>query len=270
MAKRRRRRQHPTHQATSVSEFVGVIDNLLPNSDDLLFRGQSQDWPLLPKIARITLRSGMDLLETERSLLEEFKLQAPSLVDLVPETDWEWLSLAQHYGMATRLLDWTTNPLAALWFTVLKPPADGTPGVVWVFDPGEDDRVKQSSATSPFTGERTRVFQPKHIAKRIIAQSGWFTVHKYLRTRRAFVPLERQSRYQSALTKIMVPPGAFAPIRYGLAQCGVNAASLLTDLTGICAHLEWRHSLLADETDEDKVNSVLQRSPLKQRRSASR
>jgi hypothetical protein len=266
MAKHRRRRQHPARQATSVSEFVGVIDDLLPNSDDLLFRGQSQDWPLLPKIARITLRSGMDLLATERSLLEEFKLQAPSLVDLVPETDWEWLSLAQHYGMATRLLDWTTNPLAALWFTVHEPPVERKPGVVWVFDPAEDDQVRQSSATSPFTGERTRVLQPKHIAKRIIAQSGWFTVHKYLRKRKAFVPLERQSRYQSVLTKITVPSDAFASIRYGLAQCGVNAASLLTDLVGICAHLEWRHSLLADETDEVKANSVLRGAPLKRRR----
>jgi hypothetical protein len=153
-----------------------------------------------------------------------------------------------------------------LWFAVQKPPIEQRAGVVWVFDPSEDDHVEQSSATSPFTGERTRVFQPKHIARRIIAQSGWFTVHKYLRERRGFVPLERQSRYQAALTKIIVPPEAFAAIRYGLAQCGVNAASLLTDLTGICAHIEWRHSLLADEKGKAKEDFVLQRSPQRRRR----
>lgn len=65
-------------------------------------------------------------------------------------------------------------------------------------------------------------------------------------------------------------PAHFADIRYGLAQCGVNAASMLTDLTGVCWHIEWRHSLLKDEADDGKANSVLRRVPLKRRRWARR
>jgi hypothetical protein len=211
---------------------------------------------MLPKIARIRLRKGRNLIDTERLLLDDLKLQAPSFLDLAPESDWDWLSLAQHYGMATRLLDWTTNPLAALWFAVEKPAEAQSAAkrvkphaVVWVFVPRARDYIDQSSSESPFSGERTRVFRPKHIARRIIAQSGWFTVHKYIKSTKNFVPLEQQSQYKSALTKIIVPADCFYDIRYDLDRCGVNAASMLTDLVGLCNYIEWSHSLLKDEED---------------------
>jgi hypothetical protein len=258
------------YTVTSVSEFVSLLEGTFPDSEDLLFRGQGGDWPLLPKIARIRLRPGTDLLVTEQRLLNDFKLQAPSLVDLGPESDWEWLSLAQHYGMATRLLDWTSNPLAALWFSVEKPaetpcPPDlpKPPAVVWVFDSSKEDHVQESSKASPFSGERTRVFRPKHIARRIIAQAGWHTVHKYIHDRKGFVPLERQSRYRGDLTKIVVPAEHFCNIRFGLDQCGVNAASLLTDLSGLCRHIEWLHSLLEDEMLEDEMEDGMAKGKLR-------
>lgn len=244
------------HIVKSISDVTSLLEDTFPDVDDLLFRGQREDWPMLPKIARIRLRPGMSLLKTERRMLSDFKLQALSFVDLVPGSDWEWLTLAQHYGMPTRLLDWTSNPLAALWFAV-ENPADTPcppkqskpPAVVWVFHPTGDDYVNELSSASPFSGERTRVFRPKHIARRIIAQSGWFTVHKYIRSKKGFLALERMSRYKRALTKIIVPAESFADIRYELDRCGVNAASMLTDLSGLSHHIEWLHSLLEDEVE---------------------
>jgi hypothetical protein len=115
------------HTLKSLAEFISWLEETFPDGDDVLFRGQREDWPMLPKIARLQLRPKTTLLETEQRLLGDFKLQAPSFVNLLPDTDWDWLSLAQHYGMATRLLDWTSNPLAALWFAVEKPAVTNGP-----------------------------------------------------------------------------------------------------------------------------------------------
>jgi hypothetical protein len=242
--------------AKSLSDFTTWLENTFADIDDVLFRGQREDWTLLPRIVRLQLRPGMSLLDTEQRLLSDFKLQAPSFLDPIPQTDWEWLSLAQHHGMATRLLDWTSNPLAALWFAVEKPPSNPcspkqhkSPGVVWAFVPTKNDYVEALPGTSPFSGGRTRVFRPKHIARRIIAQSGWFTVHKYIEDKKKFIPLDQQPHYAKALTKIVISPDDFCDIRYDLDRCGVNAASMLTDVAGLCRHIEWSHSLLEDEIE---------------------
>jgi FRG domain len=52
----------------------------------------------------------------ERSIVSEFRTLAVSLVD--PNDFITVYLMAQHYGLPTRLLDWTTNPLAALFFAV--------------------------------------------------------------------------------------------------------------------------------------------------------
>lgn len=125
----------------------------------VLFRGQPADEPLLPKIARGKPKA--DFLKQEEHLLHEFKIRSAPHLEHVERDDWDWLAIAQHHGMATRLLDWTANPLVALWFAVRESRTEGDDGVVWFFPYSNEDIANQETEF-PFKGERTMVFQPKH------------------------------------------------------------------------------------------------------------
>jgi len=233
-------------EITSLSQFVAFIEQNCTQVH-VLFRGQRSNWPLLPRIARLTLRPDDDLLSAEKRMFEDFQRQALPFIGVAPKSDWDWLALAQHHGMATRLLDWTLNPLAALWFAVEVPAEGGNPGVLWLFDVADSDRALAGDESSPFGNEVTRVFQPRHITRRIVAQSGWFTSHKFNGPEKKFIALERNRKYKGRLRKLHVPAGSFFNLRADLDRCGVNAASLYGDLDGLSRHIQWDHSLLDDE-----------------------
>ena len=234
----------------SLAGFLAFIEEHCTEFDNVLFRGQNQDWSLLPKIARLRLRGELSVHEAEAKMLSSIKARSLPYLDSPPKNDWDWLSIAQHHGMATRLLDWTTNPLAALWFAIEKPAEKEKDGVVWVFTPAQADHVPDPDSSSPFQSDRTRIFMPKHINRRIVAQHGLFTVHYIRKQDSRFVPLENNKQYKKCLMKLRVPPTAFPSLRSELDRCGINAATLYGDLVGLCRDSEWQHSLLDDEDNE--------------------
>ena len=227
----------------TVSQFVRVVEDEC-GDEPTLFRGQSEDKSLFPRLMRLSCATSVE--EAERAMFDEFRRQALPLLQTRPETHWEWLALAQHHGMATRLLDWTLNPLAALWFAVAHPPRPGSSGgVVWFFEVRHDDYARLE--LDPFVLDHVTVLRPRHVTRRIVAQSGWFTAHP-INAEQAEA-LEANQKFASRLRKLDIPVDAFGDIRRDLDQFNVNAAAMFGDIEGLCRHIEWQYCLLDDERD---------------------
>ncbi len=109
---------HTTFVVESLNEFVDIImgfeKNMRRNKSNIekmLFRGMANEsWELIPSIAR-----NRNLEVNEKELIHEFKYRYPDIF-MSLNTNFEKLSYMQHYGLPTRLLDLTENPMIALYF----------------------------------------------------------------------------------------------------------------------------------------------------------
>lgn len=233
------------YEIKSVADFVD-LSTWLYSSDNVIFRGQRKDWELLPSITHFKDHSA--LLNNEKETLEQFKRESIPYINCMPKSDWQWLALAQHYRLPTRLLDWTNNPLAALWFAVEMPAVDSNQAIVWAYCYDNTKIVYDSlQQESPFLINQTEIYNPEHITPNIRAQSGVFTVHhRYARTKN-FEPLEKIKDADKILTKIEILASNISTIRYHLSKLNINAASLFPSIEGIVKKIRYENILYEDD-----------------------
>lgn len=186
-------------------------------------------YELVPKIGRLKFLDVLDessnLEKQEKILFEFFKTRAVPFVQIQFESLWDWLSLAQHHGLPTRLLDWTLNPLVAAYFAVEKE-HDGD-SVIYAYEVGE--RLDLDLNPDPFKVKQISRITPRHITQRIIAQSGVFTIH----------PNPSQPMDSSSLDKYIIPHDFRRMLKFILYRYGITKTSLFPGLDGLAEHLEW-------------------------------
>ncbi len=206
------------------------------------FRGQSNsNWFLEPRLPR--LFKNQNIKETwagiEASMLEDFRKYSIPHLTRDPRDDLEWLILGQHYGLPTRLLDWTTNPLKALFFALYKCKNDGA-----LF--GLEPRILVSTFGESMTLESisdVTAFLPNWIDNRIIAQESCFTIFPLPPDSSAFTPLENMEGNDGnfwRLMKLVIPKEIKSHMLRELNQLGVSFRTLFPDLTGLSDYISWK------------------------------
>jgi hypothetical protein len=111
----------PEETISSLVEFTTAVEQARQSANGpLWFRGVGDsDYTLEPSLFRHPKRrESLDVLELEHELLLRFRQRSVPYLDRTVGDDWDCLFLMQHFGVPTRLLDWSENPFVALYFAL--------------------------------------------------------------------------------------------------------------------------------------------------------
>jgi hypothetical protein len=237
----------------SLSTFSGSIESVaallellakigtdrVPNAHvRFWFRGQAKHgWPLTPKVYR-AFPQDKARLGIERRMNQEFRMMSAQLRK-GGESDARIYFLQQHYGMPTRLLDWTTSPLAALYFaTTHDREHDASDAELFMLDTQALKGIASSrrkeflealaGITSWAKEKHANMLlpvRPDHFDRRIGLQRSGFTFHG------------PKNKELTAAHSITIPHAAKEKIRRQLSVAGIDHFSVFGDLDHLSQHL---------------------------------
>lgn len=168
--------------------------------------------------------------KSENAIFNDFLRHVPAHLNIDISNLWNVMSLAQHHGLPTRLLDWTTNPLVAIFFACYGDSSEDS--VVWIVY-GFDNEVEEVPS-NPFSIEKIIVINPLVISQRIQAQSAEFTAHPDGKS------ITEYLTSNDHIIKIRIPNSERFKLLSQLDLIGVNYKTLFPDLDGLSEYLRWR------------------------------
>ena len=247
-----------TAQISSIEDFIGRVRADRADWPHAWFRGEPNvSTALVPKLYRPRADGRQ---HDENRLLQFFRMKAPTFsresIPVREATD-QWLFLAQHVGLPTRLLDWTESALVGLHFALLEKEP-----IVWMLNPIALNRLSLTSNDPPVGGDFPLTwFQPENginigvenirgawqldgpglkypvaihptnIHPRMSVQRSCFTVHgKCKASLKEMVPAADLRQYP-------VDPQVVARLRSDLRILGISHSTVFPDLDGLAKDL---------------------------------
>lgn len=249
---------------TSTVQSINDLLNRLPKCDDPeggpVFRGQKRDYTLVPGLFRDTcLHGGGDGWRSyEQTLVRLFQREATPHIQLAPTNVLDWVVLAQHHGIPTRLLDWTRSPLVALYFAVedLDPDQDGA---FWSFTPGPV-RFQPYENWNEYQAESDVVlYLPPKFFDRASSQQAVLTIHPLPAGTDSFIPFasDQLPRPQD-LQSFTIPGSLKFDFMRQLDDFGINKQLIYPGLDGVAAAVKWKMRRVRDTGNNLNTRSITQ------------
>ena len=218
-----------TKRINCIETFLGCLYDF---PETFFYRRQASiDFKLLPSIGRNVVEGQENaLLQYEREIFDDFKRKYSMFTEVRPKNDMEFLFLAQHYGLPTRLLDWTYNPLIALYFACCS--HEDVDGVIFqsypfshtIFQPDVHDILK-------FDGYTYLI--PNITDVRYRNQNGLFVLY----------PEPWNDNFNHISTKFVIAAEAKKNILNKLSKIGINLSFIMPSLDSLCKDIVSIHKI---------------------------
>lgn len=252
--------------------FQGFNQNLGRFRSPYAFRGMtSSEFDLQPSLMRLGHEPGA-LPIIERALIRNFRKYADRDVTRTMSS-WEWLALAQHHGLPTRILDWTFSPFVALHFATDDLSKKTLDAVVWMVNFEETNKLLHPALRAELEQERTVAFsvemllklytdvfqwsaeeemqshpfvlflEPPSLDHRIINQFGVFSLMSSLSVDLREWLGRQQKHTPNIVRKVIVPARLKWEVRDKLDQMNLTERVIMPGLDGLSAWLRRWYSV---------------------------
>lgn len=224
------------HELTHVMQLHGFLNMFHIIETGWWFRGHADaSWPLIPKAGRpeYTMKEVNPGKPRDLGRFSVWRSQAIAYLPNLPHNDWECLAIAQHHGLATRLLDWTNNPLVAVFFACCE--CMHSNGALYCYMPEVFCRE-----TLRLDAEAVGIgYMPRAISSRILNQRGMFTFHS---PPTAPIKVKQIDAHPETpnLVQLVIPAALKLDMLEHLDRYGINRVTLFPDLDGLSSHINYQ------------------------------
>lgn len=254
-----------THYPANFSDALKVVEDFQADHSTSWYRGVGNAaHSLTPSIFRHPKhRKIEEIHEIENEISSVFEQRSPPFVSQTFKNVWEQMFYMQHYGIPTRLLDWTESPFTALYFALTsgERTASGKPksdAAIWMLDPEAWNRgalsdISYKGGILDPNREQVKAYSPKadleerknlpvmiygtHNSPRIVAQRGMFSLFG-----KSVDPMEKsfaENEFQEgALQKMIIKKDVRDAVAESLFRKGISDSTIYPDLHGLSLELK--------------------------------